>query len=63
MARTKYEEVYLKAYESASHARRSIAKYLRRYNQRRPNSSLADPTPVRLAASNQIGSLMPQLPT
>jgi putative transposase len=41
----KYEEVYLKAYESVSHARRSIADYLNLYNQKRPHSSLADQTP------------------
>lgn len=41
----KYEEVYLKAYDSVSHARRSIAAYLTWYNQRRPHSSLKDRTP------------------
>ena len=41
----KYEEVYLKAYESASHARRSIGDYINLYNQRRPHSSLEDRTP------------------
>jgi putative transposase len=41
----KYEEVYLKAYESVSQARHSIADYLTWYNQHRPHSSLADRTP------------------
>jgi putative transposase len=41
----KYEEVYLKAYESVSQARQSIADYLSWYNQRRPHSSLSDQTP------------------
>lgn len=41
----KYEEVYLKAYESVSHARRSIGEYVDPYNRRRPHSSLADQTP------------------
>jgi putative transposase len=41
----KYEEVYLKAYESVSQARQSITDYLMWYNQRRPHSSLADRTP------------------
>ncbi|WP_415867891.1 IS3 family transposase [Burkholderia ubonensis] len=41
----KYEEVYLKAYESISHARRSIGKYIDLYNRKRPHSSLADQTP------------------
>lgn len=41
----KYEEVYLKAYDSVSHARRSIGNYLSWYNQNRPHSRLADQTP------------------
>jgi putative transposase len=41
----KYEEVYLKAYESVSHARCSIGDYLNLYNQKRPHSSLSDQTP------------------
>nr|WP_211609410.1 IS3 family transposase [Paraburkholderia haematera] len=41
----KYEEVYLKAYDSVSHARRSIGNYLNWYNQNRPHSRLADQTP------------------
>ncbi|PXX21306.1 putative transposase [Burkholderia pyrrocinia] len=41
----KYEEVYLKAYESVSYARRSIAEYIELYNRKRPHSSLADRTP------------------
>ena len=41
----KYEEVYLKAYESVNQARQSIADYLSWYNQRRPHSSLSDQTP------------------
>ncbi|UIF89112.1 IS3 family transposase (plasmid) [Cupriavidus necator] len=41
----KYEEVYLKAYDSVSHARRSIADYLTWYMYGRPHSSLADKTP------------------
>nr|WP_087124886.1 IS3 family transposase [Burkholderia cenocepacia] len=41
----KYEEVYLRAYESVSHARRSIGDYIELYNRKRPHSSLADQTP------------------
>ncbi|OWT58242.1 IS3 family transposase [Candidimonas nitroreducens] len=41
----KYEEVYLKAYESVSQARQPIGAYIELYNQRRPHSSLADQTP------------------
>jgi putative transposase len=41
----KYEEVYLKAYDSVSEARVSIGCYLDFYNRRRPHSSLDDATP------------------
>src|SRR6202163_1030469 len=41
----KYEEVYLRAYESVSEARTSIGRYLDFYNGRRPHSSLDDRTP------------------
>jgi len=41
----KYEEVYLKAYESVSEARTGIGQYLEFYNARRPHSSLGRMTP------------------
>ena len=41
----KYEEVYLKAYDSVSEARSSIGAYLDFYNRRRPHSSLDGITP------------------
>jgi putative transposase len=55
----KYQEVYLRAYESVSQARGSIGRYLDFYNGRRPHSSLDGatpdqayftPLPLRLAA-------------
>jgi putative transposase len=55
----KYEEVYLRAYDSVSEARASIGRYLDFYNGRRPHQSLDDrtpdqayftPLPLRLAA-------------
>ncbi len=55
----KYEEVYLRAYDSVSEARASIGRYLDFYNGRRPHSSLDGttpdhayftPLPLRLAA-------------
>jgi len=55
----KYEEVYLRSYESVSEARTSIGRYLDFYNGRRPHSSLDGitpdqayftPLPLRLAA-------------
>ena len=41
----KYEEVYLRAYDSVSDARVSIGCYLDLYNRRRPHSSLDGMTP------------------
>lgn len=41
----KYEEVYLKAYDSVSQARASIGRYLKFYNSGRPHSSLDRRTP------------------
>jgi putative transposase len=41
----KYEEVYLRAYESVSAARESIRKYLSFYNARRPHTANDDLTP------------------
>ncbi|MCK1317260.1 MULTISPECIES: IS3 family transposase [unclassified Bradyrhizobium] len=55
----KYEEVYLRAYDSVSDARASIGRYLDFYNGRRPHSSLDggtpdqayfNPLPIRMAA-------------
>src|SRR5271155_3637636 len=55
----KYEEVYLRAYDSVGEARASIGRYLDFYNGRRPHSSLdgttpdqaySTPLPLRLAA-------------
>jgi len=41
----KYEEVYLRAYDSVGEARASIGRYLDFYNRKRPHSSLAARTP------------------
>ena len=41
----KYEEVYLRAYDSVCEARASIGRYLDFYNGRRPHSSLDGTTP------------------
>lgn len=43
----KYEEVYLRAYDTVSEARSSIARYFGFYNGRRPHSSLDRQTPDR----------------
>jgi putative transposase len=41
----KYEEVYLRAYDSVGEARASVGRYLDFYNRRRPHSSLDARTP------------------
>jgi putative transposase len=41
----KYEEVYLRAYDSVGHARASLSRYLDFYNCKRPHSSLDACTP------------------
>jgi putative transposase len=41
----KYEEVYLRAYDSVGEARASIGRYLEFYNHKRPHSSLDARTP------------------
>ena len=41
----KYEEFYLRAYDSVGEARQSIGRYLDFYNGRRPYSSLDGQTP------------------
>jgi putative transposase len=41
----KYEEVYLRAYDSVGEARASIGRYLNFYNRKRPHSSLDARTP------------------
>jgi len=42
---TKYEEVYLHAYDSVAEARQSIGRYLAFYNPRRPHTALDQHTP------------------
>ena len=41
----KYEEVYLKSYESMTEVRKNIGKYIDFYNQKRPHQSLEYQTP------------------
>jgi putative transposase len=43
----KYEEVYLRAYDSVGEARASLGRYLDFYNRRRPHSSLDARTPEK----------------
>jgi putative transposase len=58
----KYEEVYLRAYDSVSEARASIGRYLGFYNGRRPHSSLDGSTPDKAYFNPlplRMGSLTP----
>jgi putative transposase len=41
----KYEEVYLRAYDSVADARANLAKYLTFYNTKRPHTALDGNTP------------------
>jgi putative transposase len=49
----KYEEVYLRAYDSVSEARASLGRYIDFYNRMRPHSSLDRQTPDQ-AYFNQV---------
>lgn len=53
----KYEEVFLKAYDSVGHAKSSLRSYLGFYNTRRPHQRLDGKTPDEVYFANQ-----PQLP-
>jgi putative transposase len=44
----KYEEVYLRAYDSVSEARQSIGRYIDFYNTRRPHTALDRRTPDQI---------------
>jgi putative transposase len=55
----KYEEVYLRAYDSVSDARQRLARYIEFYNARRPHSALGAQAPdefyfATLPANQQV---------
>jgi putative transposase len=52
----KYEEVYLKAYESVREARQSIGTYLRFFNEERGHTSLGKRTPDEVYYSPQTAA-------
>jgi putative transposase len=49
----KYEEVYLRAYDTVDEARASLGRYLNFYNRQRPHSSLDARTPNRAYFDHQ----------
>jgi len=54
----KYEEVYIKNYESPREARREIAYYIDFYNRERPHQSLGYRTPFEVYTATPDESLM-----
>ena len=55
----KYEEVYLRAYETVSEARNSIGRYLDFYNGRRPHSSLDDAPRIKPTSTSRHSAWRP----
>ena len=51
----KYEEVYLKAYQTVAEARTGINAYLEFYNQQRPHQALGYRTPAEVYQNDQEG--------
>ena len=51
----KYEEVYLKAYQTVAEARTGINAYLEFYNQQRPHQALGYRTPAEVYQDDQEG--------
>ncbi len=56
----KYEEVYLKAYQNGSEARKEIGAYLDFYNRERPHQALDDRTPGQVFDEGKPGRHLPQ---
>ena len=54
----KYEDIYLKSYESVRELKRGIAWYFRFYNQRRFHQSLECQTPEEMYESFKIESVV-----
>jgi putative transposase len=48
----KYEEVYLKAYDSVAHAKASLGQFIMFYNSRRPHQTFAGKTPDMIYFAN-----------
>lgn len=58
----KYEEVYLKAYQNGSEARRGIGTYLAFYNQERPHQALGYQTPGQVFQEECPGRCLQEHP-
>ena len=52
----KYEEVYLKAYQTTSEARASLTQYIRFYNEMRGHQALNGQTPDSVYLSNRLAA-------
>ena len=50
----KYEEVYLKAYQNGTEARKGIGAYLDFYNRDRPHQALEYRTPIEVFQEEQV---------
>ena len=57
----KYEEVYLRAYESVSEARASIGRYFDFYNGRRPQRALTATHPIKPTSTRYPSAWRPNL--
>ena len=57
----KYEEVYLKAYDTVSAAKASLAKFFDYYNRRRPHQSLDDLARLHLSTTKSCPNKRDQL--
>jgi putative transposase len=55
----KYEEVYLRAYDTVNDARGSLGRYIAFYNSRRPHSSLDRQPPDRAYSTGRRFSRRP----
>ena len=58
----KYEDVYLKAYQNGTEAKRGIGTYLAFYNQERPHQSLGYRTPGQVFQERGSGTYLPEHP-
>jgi putative transposase len=54
----KYEEVYLKAYDSVADAKRCIRRYIENYNTIRPHASLGGNTPNEIHEQRTTAPLL-----